>query len=205
MPPLPVPYPYIRKPKKKNESGQDPDPNIDYFRYRVTVPWAGWGGTGLPPRGRERWTPCPRLWRGCAPRPRTGTPAPPRCSPPSPAALIGSPEHQRVLINGPVTSVCSKVCSVSGPWRDVFILIRISAGFVPLDCPWLYYLPEDTFTSVFKNNEQLRSHKTLNFFACWWKDPDTDLYIQLRIGLRILLLTSFWSYIFIVFFKDKKS
>ncbi len=35
-----------------------------------------------------------------------------------------------------------------------------------------------TFTSVLKDKKSLRSHKTveievfLNFFACWWKDPD---------------------------------
>ena len=40
-----------------------------------------------------------------------------------------------------------------------------------------------TFTSVFKDSKSLRCHKTkqlklrfLNFFACWWKDPDPDPY-----------------------------
>jgi hypothetical protein len=41
-----------------------------------------------------------------------------------------------------------------------------------------FLLSLGTFTSVFKDDKYLRSHKTLeikvflNFFACWWQDPD---------------------------------
>jgi len=39
-----------------------------------------------------------------------------------------------------------------------------------------------TFTLAFKDKKPLRSHLTAeinvfyNFFACWWKDPESDLY-----------------------------
>ncbi len=36
-----------------------------------------------------------------------------------------------------------------------------------------FLLSLGTFTSVFKDDKYSRSHKTLNFFACWWQDPDS--------------------------------
>ena len=44
------------------------------------------------------------------------------------------------------------------------------------------YLFEGTLTSVFKYKKSKRTQivvveiKVVTFFACWWKDPDPDLY-----------------------------
>ncbi len=53
-------------------------------------------------------------------------------------------------------------------------------------CFFCLLLSEGTLSSFFKDKKLARTHKTvvikvfLNFFACWWKDPDPDPYKRIR-------------------------